>query len=113
MEAGGNARRMPLGHAASASCDPPDRTLPRRPGHRHRALARMRLHMAAHGVTDFYEVGAGKVLSGLIKRIADGAREPRSHARTSERSRRPACGRGKTCGEVDVMQAARFVTFIT
>jgi [acyl-carrier-protein] S-malonyltransferase len=30
-------------------------------------------YMAAHGVTDFYEVGAGKVLSGLIKRIADGA----------------------------------------
>jgi [acyl-carrier-protein] S-malonyltransferase len=30
-------------------------------------------YMAAHGVTEFYEVGAGKVLSGLIKRIADGA----------------------------------------
>jgi [acyl-carrier-protein] S-malonyltransferase len=29
--------------------------------------------MAAAGVTRFYEVGAGRVLSGLIKRIAEGA----------------------------------------
>jgi [acyl-carrier-protein] S-malonyltransferase len=30
-------------------------------------------YMASAGVTNFYEVGAGKVLSGLIKRLADGA----------------------------------------
>ena len=30
-------------------------------------------YMASHGVTQFYEIGAGKVLAGLNKRIADGA----------------------------------------
>jgi [acyl-carrier-protein] S-malonyltransferase len=29
--------------------------------------------MADAGVTQFYEVGAGKVLSGLVRRVAEGA----------------------------------------
>jgi [acyl-carrier-protein] S-malonyltransferase len=29
--------------------------------------------MAAQGVTEYWEIGAGKALSGMIKRIAEGA----------------------------------------
>ncbi len=29
-------------------------------------------YMAAHGVTRLFEIGAGKMLSGLVKRIAEG-----------------------------------------
>ncbi len=31
------------------------------------------IYMSAHGATRFVELGAGKVLAGLIKRIAEGA----------------------------------------
>ena len=36
--------------------------------------------MASQGVTRLFEIGAGKVLSGLVKRIADGAIGIRGHA---------------------------------
>jgi [acyl-carrier-protein] S-malonyltransferase len=59
---------------ASAIVDPPE--IARRLVEQVTATVRWResvAHMAARGVTRFYEIGAGRVLCGLIRRIADGA----------------------------------------
>ena len=50
-----------------------DRAEPDRAGDRHGALARVGTIHGAAGVGRFYEIGAGRVLAGLIKRIAEGA----------------------------------------
>jgi [acyl-carrier-protein] S-malonyltransferase len=59
---------------ASAIVDPPD--IAQRLVEQVTATVRWResvAYMAARGVTRFYEIGAGKVLSGLNRRIAEGA----------------------------------------
>jgi [acyl-carrier-protein] S-malonyltransferase len=50
------------------------------------------LYMAQNGVTAFYEVGAGRVLSGLIKRVAESADE-----RVHRRERRQRGTKRVTC----------------
>ena len=122
--AGGQRAR--LGHHRSGR----DRALPRRPGHRHRALARMRL---LHGGPWRHRVLRGRRRQGAQRPRSSASptarREPRSARRkTSGRSRRPARGRGASravarmksgdarpafrcapCG----LRATRFVTSIT
>ena len=66
--ASGAARRQ---RAGAADLRPGrDQEAPRRAGDRHGALARMRRSTwPRNGVTDVYEIGTGKVLAGLAKRI--------------------------------------------
>ncbi len=51
-------------------------------GDRNRPLAGKRSVHAQDGVTRFVEVGTGKVLSGLVKRIADGVSTSQWERRT-------------------------------
>ena len=67
----GSARRERAG--ASDQRAGRHRHLAHRAGDRHRALARLRRLHGRRGCRLFYEVGSGKVLSGLVKRIAEGA----------------------------------------
>src|SRR6201989_2168733 len=71
-----NKPAVPVGSNVLASAISHPAEIPRRLVEQVTGTVRWResvAYMASQGVTRFFELGAGKVLSGLVKRIADGA----------------------------------------